>query len=233
MLFIPADCPVCMEEQTGPPTVALPCGHVVCTQDFQRLGGRIGSIIDASAIHNNNNTTTTTTDENNNDGRRPVFGPAPPPPRPTSTTTTTDPTNVTNPEAVLEFLFHQGGLGTFMPGFPGYNYDYYDDDYDDEDDDDDDDDYDDDYDNDDNYEQPPNDEENGYYPQGLNRHHLHHHPDQDVDSTTTDPDMPELQPQSTTLPPNPVTSIPQDSSEEDTPNLIHLESNIGTKKNNR
>jgi hypothetical protein len=41
LLFIPADCPVCMEDGTGPPMVALACGHVVCPPDFQRLGGAL------------------------------------------------------------------------------------------------------------------------------------------------------------------------------------------------
>jgi hypothetical protein len=43
MLFVPADCPVCMEEQIDPPVVALACGHVLCTDDFKTLGGRIGA----------------------------------------------------------------------------------------------------------------------------------------------------------------------------------------------
>jgi hypothetical protein len=42
MVFIQADCPVCMEDQVGPPTVALACGHVLCQDDFMRLGGRVG-----------------------------------------------------------------------------------------------------------------------------------------------------------------------------------------------
>jgi hypothetical protein len=42
MLFIQADCPVCMEDQVGPPTVALGCGHVYCKDDFIKLGGRVG-----------------------------------------------------------------------------------------------------------------------------------------------------------------------------------------------
>eukprot|EP00980_Cylindrotheca_fusiformis_P000143 scaffold24_cov128-Cylindrotheca_fusiformis.AAC.16 len=35
------ECPVCMDE-VGPPVVSLPCGHVVCEDDFERIGGRIG-----------------------------------------------------------------------------------------------------------------------------------------------------------------------------------------------
>jgi hypothetical protein len=42
MLFAQADCPVCMEDQAGPPTVALGCGHVCCKDDFIKLGGRVG-----------------------------------------------------------------------------------------------------------------------------------------------------------------------------------------------
>lgn len=42
MIFTKADCPVCMEDQIGPPVVSLPCGHVVCVDDFERLGGRTG-----------------------------------------------------------------------------------------------------------------------------------------------------------------------------------------------
>jgi hypothetical protein len=42
MIFTKADCPVCMEDQIGPPVVTLPCGHILCVQDFQRLGGRTG-----------------------------------------------------------------------------------------------------------------------------------------------------------------------------------------------
>lgn len=42
MIFASCDCPVCMEDNIEPPMVALSCGHVICRQDFKRLGGRIG-----------------------------------------------------------------------------------------------------------------------------------------------------------------------------------------------
>ena len=42
LLFVPADCPVCMEERVDPPVVALPCGHVLCCQDFKTMRGVIG-----------------------------------------------------------------------------------------------------------------------------------------------------------------------------------------------
>ena len=44
LLFAKGDCPVCQEDQTGPPTVGLSCGHVICPTDFQRLGGRVGTV---------------------------------------------------------------------------------------------------------------------------------------------------------------------------------------------
>ena len=42
MLFVKTDCPICIEDQVGPPTVAPSCGHEVCIDVFQRLGGKIG-----------------------------------------------------------------------------------------------------------------------------------------------------------------------------------------------
>jgi hypothetical protein len=42
MLFVQANCPVCMEDQVAPPTVALACGHVLCQDDFIKIGGRVG-----------------------------------------------------------------------------------------------------------------------------------------------------------------------------------------------
>jgi hypothetical protein len=43
MLFIKLDsCPICMEEHLEPPAVALACGHVICKEDFEKLGGIVG-----------------------------------------------------------------------------------------------------------------------------------------------------------------------------------------------
>lgn len=42
MILIPVSCPICMEGIVKPPNVALRCGHVLCTHDFQNIGGRIG-----------------------------------------------------------------------------------------------------------------------------------------------------------------------------------------------
>ena len=53
MLFAANDCPICHEEQTGPPTVALSCGHIVCPTDFRRLGGRIGAEASSSTTNRN------------------------------------------------------------------------------------------------------------------------------------------------------------------------------------
>mmetsp|Transcript_84779 Transcript_84779/g.127108 ORF Transcript_84779/g.127108 Transcript_84779/m.127108 type:complete len:167 (+) Transcript_84779:53-553(+) len=33
-----------MEEKIDPPVVALACGHVLCTDDFKTMGGRIGAV---------------------------------------------------------------------------------------------------------------------------------------------------------------------------------------------
>ena len=39
-----AHCPICFEEDIEPPNVvALACGHVVCKEDFVKLGGHVGS----------------------------------------------------------------------------------------------------------------------------------------------------------------------------------------------
>ena len=43
LLFASADCPICMEERMEPPLVFLRCGHVVCVDDFKRLGGQVAS----------------------------------------------------------------------------------------------------------------------------------------------------------------------------------------------
>eukprot|EP00747_Dinoflagellata_sp_TGD_P106917 gnl/TRDRNA2_/TRDRNA2_169972_c18_seq32.p1 gnl/TRDRNA2_/TRDRNA2_169972_c18~~gnl/TRDRNA2_/TRDRNA2_169972_c18_seq32.p1 ORF type:complete len:727 (-),score=143.07 gnl/TRDRNA2_/TRDRNA2_169972_c18_seq32:192-2372(-) len=37
VVFVEADCPICWEEKK--PAVALPCGHTVCKEDFEYLGG--------------------------------------------------------------------------------------------------------------------------------------------------------------------------------------------------
>merc|ERR1719271_2366733 len=39
IIYATAECPICLE--TTSPLVALPCGHVVCAEDFARLGGVI------------------------------------------------------------------------------------------------------------------------------------------------------------------------------------------------
>ncbi|KAL7574337.1 hypothetical protein ACA910_008442 [Epithemia clementina (nom. ined.)] len=37
----PFTCPICLEVPAVQPMINLPCGHVVCQDDFQTLGGRI------------------------------------------------------------------------------------------------------------------------------------------------------------------------------------------------
>ena len=37
-----ATCPICLEESTD--VVALPCGHVLCKTDYEKLGGRVKSM---------------------------------------------------------------------------------------------------------------------------------------------------------------------------------------------
>lgn len=41
VFFMKAECPICIEN-VDPPVVAFPCGHGVCKQCFERLGGRTG-----------------------------------------------------------------------------------------------------------------------------------------------------------------------------------------------
>ena len=41
-MFISSSCPICLEENMDPPMVGLDCGHMVCIDDFKRLGGRVG-----------------------------------------------------------------------------------------------------------------------------------------------------------------------------------------------
>jgi len=40
--FLSASCPVCLEDNAGPPMVNQACGHMVCPVCFQQLGGKIG-----------------------------------------------------------------------------------------------------------------------------------------------------------------------------------------------
>jgi hypothetical protein len=42
VVYIAHQCPICLEDPAGPPMVAMPCGHLVCTTDFQELGGYLG-----------------------------------------------------------------------------------------------------------------------------------------------------------------------------------------------
>ena len=37
-VYVQSKCPICLEE-SGPPVVALPCGHCICRDDFFRMGG--------------------------------------------------------------------------------------------------------------------------------------------------------------------------------------------------
>jgi len=37
-VYVQSKCPICLEE-SGPPVVALPCGHCVCRDDYFRMGG--------------------------------------------------------------------------------------------------------------------------------------------------------------------------------------------------
>jgi len=36
-------CPVCLEDAVDPPMVVLPCGHVLCREDFKAIGGEMGN----------------------------------------------------------------------------------------------------------------------------------------------------------------------------------------------
>jgi len=40
-LWVKAACPICLEDVVQPPNIALPCGHVVCSDDFLKLGGKL------------------------------------------------------------------------------------------------------------------------------------------------------------------------------------------------
>jgi hypothetical protein len=42
-IFCSGSCPICLEDQIEPPMVAFACGHLVCVDDFKRLGGRVGA----------------------------------------------------------------------------------------------------------------------------------------------------------------------------------------------
>jgi hypothetical protein len=42
-IFIKVTCPICLEECS--PVVALPCGHILCKADYQRLGGFVRSVV--------------------------------------------------------------------------------------------------------------------------------------------------------------------------------------------
>eukprot|EP00978_Attheya_sp_CCMP212_P005842 scaffold13014_cov57-Attheya_sp.AAC.6 len=41
LVYVQTKCPICWNEEAGPPIVALPCGHAICPEDYQRLGGRL------------------------------------------------------------------------------------------------------------------------------------------------------------------------------------------------
>jgi len=49
LVYVQTKCPICWNEEAGPPIVALPCGHAICPEDYQRLGGRLPG-------HNNHDT---------------------------------------------------------------------------------------------------------------------------------------------------------------------------------
>jgi hypothetical protein len=42
-IFCSGSCPICLEDNIDPPMVAFACGHLVCVNDFKRLGGRVGA----------------------------------------------------------------------------------------------------------------------------------------------------------------------------------------------
>jgi hypothetical protein len=42
-IFCSGSCPICLEDNIEPPMVAFACGHLVCVNDFKRLGGRVGA----------------------------------------------------------------------------------------------------------------------------------------------------------------------------------------------
>ena len=46
-VFASVTCPICLEEKN--PAVALPCGHLLCRDDYARLGGRLSD--DAAPNH--------------------------------------------------------------------------------------------------------------------------------------------------------------------------------------
>ena len=75
MVFIPADCPVCQEDQAGPPTIALTCGHVLCPKDFKELGGSIGVVVNGDEQHEEGPSRSRTDPRRSDDDRPPGLPP--------------------------------------------------------------------------------------------------------------------------------------------------------------
>jgi hypothetical protein len=42
-VFYSGSCPICLKDPIEPPMVAFACGHLVCVNDFKKLGGRVGA----------------------------------------------------------------------------------------------------------------------------------------------------------------------------------------------
>jgi hypothetical protein len=42
-VFFSGSCPICLEDPIEPPMVAFACGHLICVDDFKKLGGRVGA----------------------------------------------------------------------------------------------------------------------------------------------------------------------------------------------
>ena len=60
-VYVKATCPICLEE-CGPPVIALPCGHILCRNDYISLGGTIPSFCtEEESITNDSSDTTPTT----------------------------------------------------------------------------------------------------------------------------------------------------------------------------
>ena len=51
-------CPICLEDQAGPPMVCLPCGHAVCEKDFRLLGGSTSDAAEDTRVRQENEVVT-------------------------------------------------------------------------------------------------------------------------------------------------------------------------------
>jgi hypothetical protein len=59
LVYVEAECPVCLEKTS--PLVALPCGHVICQDDFKTIGGILpGEEEQCRPVEASRNTTSST-----------------------------------------------------------------------------------------------------------------------------------------------------------------------------